>query len=123
MARHELIRGMASSGHIPFGNHAVHHLQGPAPASAFSYRPDLRPRGLSPVTHGSHTLGIPRGGCIPEFTCEGGLAPSLITGQGQDFHPGSLRPVAHGELTRGMARGDRILQCPSSATAQSRLIT
>jgi hypothetical protein len=61
------------------------------------------------VTHGGHTLGTPHGGCIPKFTCIGGLVPSLIAGHGQDFHPRSLRPVAHGELAQGMARGGRIL--------------
>ena len=35
-ARNKLTRGMASSGHISFGNHAVDHLRGPAPTSAFS---------------------------------------------------------------------------------------
>ena len=61
------------------------------------------------MTHGGYTLRTPRGGCILEFTCVGGLAPSLITGHGQDFHLGSLRPMVHGELARGMAHGGRIL--------------
>ena len=61
------------------------------------------------MIHGGHTLGIPHGGCIPEFTYVGKLVPSLITGHGQHFYPGSLWPVAHGELTQGMVRDGHIL--------------
>ena len=61
------------------------------------------------MTHGGHTLRTPHGGYTLEFTCVGGLVPSLSTGHGQDFHPGSLRPMAHGELARGMDRGGYIL--------------
>jgi hypothetical protein len=74
---------------------------------AYSYGTDLRPRGLGPVTHGGHTLRIQHVGRILEFTCVGGIAPSIITSHGQDFHPGSLRSMAHGELARGMARDGR----------------
>ena len=108
MARNELTRAMALSGHIPLGNHMVDHLRGPVPTSAFSRVTNLRPRGLGPVTHGGHTLGTPHEDCIPKFTYVGGLAPSLITSHGQDFHLGSLRPVAHGELAQKMAHGSRI---------------
>ena len=45
-ARNKLTRGMASSGHIPLGNHVVDHLRGPASTSTFSCGPGLCPGGL-----------------------------------------------------------------------------
>jgi hypothetical protein len=97
MARDELVQEVASIGHILLGNHAVNHTKGPAPA-AFNRGPDLHSRGLDYVIHDGHTLRTPLGGCIPEFTYMGGLAPSLTTGYNQDFHLGSQKPMAHGEL-------------------------
>jgi hypothetical protein len=104
MARNELTRGMASTGHILLGNHTVNHTKGPVPMSAFTCSPDLHPRGLDPMIYGGYTLKNLLGGCISEFTNMGGLAPSLTAGHSQDFHLGNQRPMAHGELAQGMAQ-------------------
>ena len=51
-ARNEFTLGMASTGHILLGNHAVNHTKGPTLASAFSYGLDLHSGGLDPAIHG-----------------------------------------------------------------------
>jgi hypothetical protein len=133
MARNKPAQGMASTGHILLGNHAVNRTERPTPVSVLSCDPDLRPVGLDPVVHSGHTLKTALGGCILECTHVRGLVPSLITSHGRDLHPGNQTAMAHGDLTQGMARGGHILfgtarspkamgQCPSSAHTLSRPI-
>jgi hypothetical protein len=71
MARNELTRGMASTGHILLGNHTVNHTKGPVPMSAFTCSLDLHPRGLDPMIYSGYTLKNLLRDCIPEFTYMG----------------------------------------------------
>jgi hypothetical protein len=82
MAHNKLARGMASTGHILLGNHAVNHTKGSAPTSALGHGVDLHLKNLGPTAYGGHTLGTAHRGCILEFTYVWGLWPSLITGHG-----------------------------------------
>ena len=81
MARNKLTQGMALTGLILLGNHAVNDTKGPVPAPIFSCGPDLHLGGLDPMIHDGHTLKTPLGGCILEFTYMGDqhpLSPSAI---------------------------------------------
>jgi hypothetical protein len=65
MAHDELARGMASTGHILLGSHAVNHTKGSAPTSALGHGPDLPLGNLGPAAYGGRTLKTAHGGYIP----------------------------------------------------------
>jgi hypothetical protein len=62
-----LARGVTHGGHIRRKNYEFIGVRGTAPASTFSYGPDLCNRGLNPVVYGGHTLGTALSGSIPEL--------------------------------------------------------
>jgi hypothetical protein len=52
MAHDGLTQGMASTGHILLGNHAVNHTKGPVPTSALGHGPYLHLGNLGPMAYG-----------------------------------------------------------------------
>jgi hypothetical protein len=75
MVHDKLARGMASTGHILLGNHAVNHTKGLMPVAVLGHGPDLYLGNLGPTAYGGRTLRTANEGCIPEFTYVRGPCP------------------------------------------------
>jgi hypothetical protein len=90
---------MAHGGHIRRENYKFIGVKGPAPASAYSYSPNLCHGDLGPVARGGHTLETVLGSIILEFAYVGGPVPSLVSSHGYVLRPGGWKSMDRGELT------------------------